>query len=190
MLPQFSFIHAAGASQPFLLTLVPSLTFAPETVAFNFTCSNTDPAPTILGFNTLLLSSSKTLVPNLLSYTTTTSDDGILHIPGTTGTTNFYVTATNYGANGTIKISANTGSKALPVTLTVCETRILAPKCISGAKPSMSVTMTPGLEMDFAVFAKGTGTIPASFATNRIFVQFADKTGAVRGLASVALQTN
>jgi hypothetical protein len=41
----------------------------------------------------------------------------------------------------------------------------------------------------FGIFATASGAVPFLPATNRIFVQFSDATGVVRGSTSVAVET-
>jgi len=59
----------AGASQKFNITFVPNAPLAPIDVSFTFDCTNTNPAPIIIGFNTLLLSASLTPVPDMVALT-------------------------------------------------------------------------------------------------------------------------
>ena len=92
---------AAGAAQSFVFALTPTAPFAPTDVQFSFDCANSDPAPINVGLNTLLLSASNTPVPDIVALAATPTNDGIVNIPGTSGTGVFAVATVNVGASGT-----------------------------------------------------------------------------------------
>src|SRR5262245_20022563 len=91
-------------------------------VRFGFNCTNTGNADSILGLNTLLLTASRTVVPDVVALAATPTQDGILNIVGPTGSAAFGVATTNAGAGGIIAALADTGDAQVPVALTICET--------------------------------------------------------------------
>ena len=180
---------APGAAQSYVFAFIPTASFDPTDIKLGFTSTNTDPAPTISGVNTLLLSASATPVPDIVALAATASNDGILHIPGSTGTAAFAVATVNVGASSTITATANTGSATLPLTITLCQTNPQSGQCISAIGPSVTFTDNANDTPTVAVFATANGTVPFDPANNRIFVEFMDPSGIVRGATSVAVTT-
>jgi hypothetical protein len=180
---------AAGAAQSFVLATTPTAPFAPTDVQFSFVCSNTDPAPINVGLNTLLLSASDIPVPDIVALAATTTNDGILNIPGTNGTGAFAVATVNVGATGTITASADTGSGALPVNISLCQTDPATGQCISALGPIVTTMINANATPTFAIFVQGNGNVPFDPAANRIFVRFKDGGGLTRGSTSVAMRT-
>jgi hypothetical protein len=180
---------APGAAQSFILALTPQSAFAPSDVAFSFTCTNSSPAASSTGLNTLLLSGSATPIPDVIVLAATASHDGIVNIPGATGTGAFAVATANVGAGGAITASADSGAGNLPVTTTICQTDPISGQCLSGPAATAQATINANATPTFAIFVKGNATIPFQPAANRIFVKFRDAGGAVRGSTSVAVRT-
>ncbi len=180
----------AGAAQSFVLALTPSSPVAPTDVVFTFDCANTPPAATVVGVNTLLLSASATAVPDIVALAATPDNDGIVNIPGATGTGVFAVATANVGAGGPITASADTGSAILPVAVTLCETNAATGQCASATGPSVTITINANATPTFGIFVRGTGSgVPFDPAANRIFVRFKDTGGVTRGATSVAART-
>ena len=119
----------------------------------------------------------------------TASNDGILHITGNTGSNAFAVATVNLGISSAITATANTAGTNLPLTLFLCQTNPTSGQCTSSIGTSVATTINAGTTPTFAIFANATGSIPFVPQTNRIFVQFTDASGAVRGLTSVAVET-
>jgi virginiamycin B lyase len=180
---------APGAAQSFILALTPQSAFAPSDVAFSFTCTNSSPAASSTGLNTLLLSGSATPIPDVIVLAATASHDGIVNIPGATGTGAFAVATANVGAGGAITASADSGAGNLPVTTTICQTDPISGQCLSGPAATAQATINANATPTFAIFVKGSATIPFQPAANRIFVKFKDAAGAIRGSTSVAVRT-
>jgi len=178
----------AGGTQTFVIALTPSASIAPTPVAFEFACETANAAPIEVGVDTLLLSASTTPVPDIVALVATTSNDGILHIPGTGGSAALAVATINLGSASTITASVNTGSTSLPVSFLICQTDPTTSDCL--ASPTTSVTASIGTNTTptFGVFATATGAVAFSPATSRIFIDFSDTT-AVRGSTSVAVET-
>lgn len=189
---------AAGGSQSFVIGLTPTATFGPVEESFSFACNNIAPAPVDTGLNTLLLSSSATPVPDIVALAVTPSADGALRINGTTGTSNcsgcglnsFAVATVNLGSAATITATAAANSVGMPLSLAICQTNPSTGVCVSGpGSQGASAVATIGANATptFAIFAAASGDIPFQPQTNRIFVQFTDSSGTIRGATSVAV---
>jgi hypothetical protein len=178
----------AGQFQSFVIALTPTAAFNPTNIPFSFACNNVAQAPSQTGLNTLLLSASGTPVPDIVALAATPKGDGILHIPGPTGSAAFAVATVNLGASATITATANTGSTTLPVTLTICQTNPQTGQClVLPPTPSVTTTINADATPTFSIFATASGSVPFLPAVNRIFVQFSDSGSVVRGSTSVAV---
>jgi hypothetical protein len=180
---------AAGGSQSFVIALTPTAAIAPTDVGFNFSCTNTTPAPIVTGLSTLLFSASTTPTPDIVALAATATNDGIVHVPGASGVGAFAVATVNLGAGASITAAANTGDASLPLTITMCQTNPTSGKCLQTPSPKVSTTINAGTTPTFAVFVAASGTVPFDPANSRVFVQFTDSTNAVRGETSVAVET-
>ena len=180
---------AAGAPQSFVFAVTPTAPFPPTDLQLSFACANTNPAPITVGLNTLLLSASTTPVPDIVALAATTTNDGIVNIPGTNGIGAFAVATVNVGASGSINASADTGSAALPVNISLCQTNPGSGQCISTIGSSVTTQINTGATPTFAIFVQGGGNVPFDPAANRIFVRFTDGGNVTRGSTSVAVRT-
>lgn len=178
-----------GAAQSFVFSLMPISPIAPTDVQFSFDCSNTNPAPVNTGLNTLLFSASTTLVPDIVALAATTTNDGIVNVPGTNGTEAFALATVNVGASGSITASADTGSATLPVNISLCQTNPANGRCISAIGSSVATTINANGTATFGIFVQGSGNVPFDPAANRIFVRFQEAGGVTRGSTSVAVRT-
>ena len=180
---------AAGASQSYVFAFTPTADLPSTEVELAFDCTNTDKAPVTVGLNTLLLSAATDPVADIAALATTPSGDGVVGLPGGTGTGAFAVATANVGNSSTITASPDTGVTALPLTLSICTSDPLTGVCQASPAPSVTTRIDAGATPTFSVFAKGNGTVPFDPATNRIFVRFKDAGGVTRGSTSVAVQT-
>lgn len=180
---------AAGAPACFVISITPSAAFDPTEVAFSFAGVNTAPVATLVAINTLLMSASLTPVPDIVALAATVTNDGIVHVPGPTGTGAFAVATSNVGAGGLITVSANPGAAVLPVTISLCRTDPILGTCISAIGPSVTVQMSAAATSTFGIFVTATGAIPLDPANSRVFVVFQDAGAVTRGRTSVAVQT-
>lgn len=179
---------AAGENQSFIFAFQPSAPISPTEVLMTYDCTNSAPAPVTVGVNTLLLSASATPVPDIVALAATPSGDGIVDLPGTNGVNAFAVATVNVGATGTITASA-VPSTSLPLVLSICETNPATGACLSGPASSTTSSVSGGATPTYSIFVTGTGTVPFDPAANRIFVEFRDGGGLVRGSTSVAVRT-
>jgi hypothetical protein len=142
-----------------------------------------------VGLNTLLLSASTTPVPDIVALAGTLTNDGIVNVPGATGTGVFAVATSNVGAGGSITVSADTGSANLPIGVTLCQTNPATSVCVASATPTVTTQINANATPTFGIFVAGTGTVPFDPANNRVFVRFKDAGGVTRGSTSVAVRT-
>jgi hypothetical protein len=180
---------AAGAAQSFVFAFTPTGAFAPTEVMVSFDCANTDPAPSIPGLNTLLLTAASTPVPDIVALAATLMNDGVVRIPGATGTGVFAVATVNVGASGAITAMADTGGVTLPVALTICETNPTTGACIAAPASSVTTQMNANATPTFGIFVMGNDTVPFDPAHHRIFVRFRDADGVIRGATSGAVRS-
>jgi hypothetical protein len=199
-----------GGLQYFFFAIWPAVSMPTTEVQFNFAGTNTPPAPTISGLNTLLLSatllSATTPAPPdvFVSVATCPSDDGVpltVNIPGSTGVAGFVAPMINIGAAGQVTVSANTapapGAPTLPVQFFLCQTDAVG-NCVKplGGYSSGPVTMTigSGEETSFNILAQGTGgSIDFNPAVNRVFLivtEGSTTSGPNRGLSSAGIRTH
>jgi hypothetical protein len=177
---------AAGAAQSYVFAIAPSTPMEPSDVQLSFDCTSTEPAPITNGLNTLLLSASATAVPDIVAFAATMTNNGIVTL-SSTGV--FAVATANVGTAGTITVSADTGSAALPLVINLCETDPGTAQCISAIGPSVATQINGNTTATFGVFVTSAGNVPFEPAVNRIFVRFRDEGGITRGSTSVAVRT-
>ena len=181
---------APGVAQNFVIAFTPTGAFVSTDVQLSFACANSDPAPIISGVNTLLLSASPTPVPDIVALAATLNNDGIVTVPGTTGTGVFSVATVNVGASGSITAMTDTGGAALPLNIFLCQTNPTTGQCISALGPTVTTQINANTTPTFALFVVGTGTVPFDPANNRVFVRFRDTGNDTRGSTSVAVRTS
>lgn len=145
------------------------------------------------GRNTLLLSATDGS-PDVVAVAATCASDAppeqVLNLPGVQGSNAFAVTALNVGAAGQITVVPTTGTLALPVHLSLCQTDPQTGQCLQlPPTTSVDLQMGTGAIATFTVFVQGkaqTGYDPA----RRIFVEFRDATEQTRGEVSVPVRTH
>ena len=124
-----------------------------------------------------------------MALAATAQNDGILHIIGRSGSNAFAVATVNVGASASITVTANTSAATLPLAIILCQTNPMSGQCISSIGPNVTTTIGANATPTFAIFATASGSVPFVPQTNRIFVEFSDASGTVRGSTSVAVQT-
>src|SRR5262245_56810312 len=179
----------AGVPQSYVIGLTPSAPIAPTDVKFSFDCTNTDPASVIPGIDTLFFSASNTSVPDIVALTATITNDGIVNLPGTSGTGAFAVATVNVGATGNITASADTGGGSIPVNVFVCQTNPGTGDCLASPTNAVTTTINANATPTFGIFVQGAGNVAFDPAANRVFVRFKDGGAVIRGSTSVAVRT-
>ncbi len=178
----------AGEFQTFVLGFTPTALISPVDVQLAFNCGNTGSAAVVPGLDTLSLSAAPNPVPDIVALVATLGNNGIVNIPGATGTGVFAVATIDVGAGGTITAVADTGSASLPVLISICQTNPVSSACLAPPRNSVTVAVDANATPTFGVFITGHDTVPFNPATNRVFVRFASG-GITRGSTSVAVQT-
>jgi hypothetical protein len=136
-----------------------------------------------------LLTAAGTPIPDIVALAATLTNDGVVHIPGSTGTGVFAVATVNVGTSGTITATVDTGDVSLPATLTICETNPTAGTCIAAPASNVTTQINTNATPTFGLFVLGNGSVPFNPARNRILVRFLDPQGVTHGATSVAVQT-
>src|ERR1051325_9874316 len=184
--PNTPFSLLNGASQSLVLALLPQAAIAPTEEHFVFQCSGANPAVSIQGVNTLLLSASTTQPPDIVALAATTTQDGILHLTGTNAQA-FAIATINLGPASTITVSADWGDINLPLSLLVCQTNPTTGACLGSPAQSVSLSIGANATPTFGFFASANGPVPFFPALVRAFARVKDSTGAIRGSTSIAL---
>ena len=178
-----------GGFQTFVVGFTPTAPLPSTDIKLTFTCTNTAPASVVVGLTTLLLSASSAPIPDIVALAATLNHDGIVNIPGGTGTGVFAVATVNVGASGAISASADTGGTSLPVNILLCQTNPSTGLCLTAPTSSVTTQINANATPTFGVFVAGTATVPFDPAKNRIFVRFKDAGSVTRGATSVAVRT-
>ncbi len=181
---------APGTAQSFVMFVSLDGVFAPLDSGLAFECANAPPAGTLVGTNTLLLSSSAQPVADIVALAATASGDGIVRL--TNGVGAFSVATVNVGTGANISVIAESAVNVLPVTIAICQTNPLTGACINPATPltdPVTLTIEGGGTPTFSVFVSESSPVGADAAGNRIRVVFRDNNGAIRGRTSVAVQS-
>jgi len=182
-------IAANDGLQTFLLTFQGSTAFSVPGMALDFDCAGAAPAAIVTGVDTVDLTLSSSPVADIIALSATATSNGIAELPeGGVGA--FAVASINVGTTAAITVSVDTGTAALPLTATICETNPSNGQCL--APPAASVTLNFAGEAapTFSVFLQSSGAIPFAPASSRVFVQFKDASGGLHGSTSVAVETN
>lgn len=191
---------APGGSQSFVIGITPTAPFFSTEVKFVYGGTNTASVNAILGLNTLLLSGSLFPEPDIVALGATLNNDGIVNIPGATGTGVFAVATVNVGAAGTITAFAHAtfGAFNRPPTILICETNPANGACKAAPASSVTRRIATSETPTYGVFVTGNGIVAFSPGVNRVYVKFADpllgfmgETGGWRdaGATSVAVRT-
>jgi hypothetical protein len=179
----------AGGFQTYVFAITPTAAFASTSVALSFTCSGLDPAPTLTGINTLLLTASATSLPDVVALAATTSGNGIVSLPTRFGSAAFAVATVNLGAADTISVSADTNGVTLPVSITICQTNSVTGACLATPTTTVQVPIGTSATPTFGIFVTGTDNVAPLPGADRIAVRFTSSGNTVVGSTSVAVQT-
>lgn len=195
--PLFDLTNGAGIN--FVLGLTPMRTTDAAGYVFlpQISCENADLAP-IEGVNSVLASIGAAPVPDILSIGATPSADGVVRIPATGNRINFLsAAAVNIGTgdgsagatDATVTASVDTGAASLPVTLEVCETAPTGGCITPRGETEVTTVFAQNAAKFFAVFVRANGeeTVPFNPANARVFLRFADASGAIRSVTSAAI---
>jgi hypothetical protein len=186
---------APGAFATWALRIISSAPISPTNVELGYECLNAPPADPLIGINTLLISATSKPTPDIVAIALTASGDGVLRIDGAGSAAAFATATVNVGLGGTITASARKSLDSagplnvMPLSLSICQTDPLSGACTSEIGPSVTTTIDSDDTPTFSIFATAEGSIPFDPATFRIFIEFTDSEGQVRGSSSVAVTT-
>ena len=188
---------AAGKLQTYVFSLTPNAPIAPIEIEFSFNCSNTNPATTIVGVNTLQFTASAAPVPDIVALATGGTNG---YTPGTVAFPYlaprkgaFVAAATNLGASASITVSADTGNAVLPMTITICESDPATGACLAAPTSTVTLTIDTKGTPTFNIFVEDNSVPDPSGAglfdpaVYRIYLRFKDQQGIVRGSTSLAV---
>jgi hypothetical protein len=181
----------AGGLQTFMLAFTPRSTASiaqAANVALRFKCTNADAAPVFDTVNMLTLSFDSVPVPDVIPIAATPSGNGIVQLPGATGSSFFAAAAVNIGVSASLTVIP-TVRPGVAAGALICETNPSTGVCLASPAPSVTRTFATNATPTFTVFVTGAGTIAADPSINRIALNFVDGGGVVRGETSVAVQT-
>jgi len=188
--PNTSVPISAGDLQTFVIAILAGAPYPPTNVQFTFVCDGFAAATPIVGVNTLLLTFDANPAPDVIALAATVQDDGIVHVTtGSPPTGAFAVATDNLGSGDTITVATNTGTAALPIGVTVCQTNPTTGQCLQTPAATVSTTINSNATPTFGIFVSASSAVPFDPATNRIFVTFTDSTNTIRGGTSVAVET-
>ena len=185
--PAVSIPVGGAATWAFLIVVEEEL--PPTDVELIFDCENSAPASIYPGINTLLLSASSTPTPDVVALALTATGDGVLAIDGSAGSGAFVTASINVGSAGAVDVTARASDVNLPVDITICQSNPATAVCLSPPSAVASLTIGPGETPTFSIFATARGNISLDPANSRVYVEFRDAGGAIRGSTSVAVQT-
>lgn len=180
---------AAGAAQSFLLAFDTTAAFASTDVQFAYVCTGAASALPIVGVNTLKLVFDANPVPDLITVGVTPSNDGFVRTGGPSGAGVFAISAVNIGAAGVITAKARVTGNNTPLSVGVCQTNSTTGACMAAPTTSVTATISNNQITTWGAFAQASGTIAPDPAQFRIFFEFTDATGVVRGSTSTAVTT-
>ncbi len=184
---------AAGAAQNFVVGFAPNAPFPLTELQLSYSCTGVAPAPVTVGLDTFLLLSSATPTPDIVALAATAGNDGIVDIPGASGTGAFSVASINLGSalnNAVVYGYGDSGASDLFITVQICQTDPTSGQCLAPPAPSVTTSIGPGETPTFAFFVTGqNATIPFDPAINRILVNFTDSGLYLLGQTSVAVRT-
>jgi hypothetical protein len=178
-----------GGIQNFVLGVRPSQTTVfPQDIPLIFRCSNVQKVATTYGTNTVMLAASVSPTPDMIALAATVTNDGVVNIPGPTGTGVFAASVINVGAAGTITARVDDNLRGLAVSMQICRTNPSTGACLAPPGTSVTSTFAANEAGTYTVFATGTGNVPFDPARNRLFLRLTESS-VLRGATSVAVRT-
>jgi streptogramin lyase len=180
---------SAGGHQTYVIGILASAPYPSTNVQFTFICDGVGPAAPIVGVNTLLLTFDANPVPDVIAVGLTPSNDGFAHTGGNSGAGLFVIASDNIGLTGSLTARARLSNASLPITATVCQTDPHTAACLATASATVTSTINTNQTSTWAVFLAASGAVNADPANNRVFFEFVDSGGTVRGSTSTAVTT-
>jgi hypothetical protein len=189
---------APGATQTFYFFFSEiDSPYATTQVVLGFDCAGVSPSivgagQTIAGVNTLLITADPKPVADIITVGLTPSNDGYARIPGVGGTGLFVIASTNIGAQTQLTARVRTLDPSTPVKAVVCETNVSDGQCKSTPSPTVTRNINHNENTFWSAFVTTTAnaSVLSDPAHNRIYFEFVDANGLVRGSTSTAVTTN
>ena len=178
-----------GGAATWAFQIVVEEELPPTDVELIFDCENSSPASVYPGINTLLLSASSTPTPDVVALALTATGDGVLAIDGPAGSGAFVTASINLGSSAVMDVTATASDANLPVDITICQSNPATAVCLAPPSSVASLTIGAGATPTFSIFATARGNIALDPANNRVYIEFRDAGGAIRGSTSVAVKT-
>ena len=126
-----------------------------------------------------------------MALVATISNNGVVTVPFSQNQMGAFAAATiNVGGAGQLTLSADTGSVALPISVTLCPTNPATAQCLAPPASSLQVSLGTGTTSTFSAFVTASGPVPPAFGLSRIFLRFTDADGVQHGSTSVAVETD
>jgi hypothetical protein len=182
----------AGGSQSYVFGYNALSAMQPTDVALGYRCtsaSGSEYVSTIIGVNSILLAFDANPVPDLIAVGLTPSNDGFSRTGGPSGTGVFAIASSNVGLGGQLTARARLSDPAMPATTLVCQTNPNTGACLSPPAPTATATVNQNETTTWSAFIQATGEILEDAARNRVFFEFLDTGGVVRGSTSTAVTT-
>jgi len=183
---------APNSNASFVMLLRSDQPIAPVQLRWAATCSRGTGTSAIDGVNTLQFSASQSPSPDLLAIAATLQNDGVMHMQGnSTGNSAGVagIAAVNIGAAGTLSVRPRVTS-APDLAVTICATNPVTGACIEPASVSLSQPFAADSVLTYSVFATTSGSLALDPANRRIFVEFFDEGGSLRGATSIAVESS
>ncbi len=115
---------AGNGSQNFLLSFQSSSALSVTSMPLVFSCTGSQPAPSTPGVNTVDLLFSSTPIPDIIALSATSSGNGIVTVPYSTGgSAAFAADSIDVGTAGSLTVEVDTGAASLPLAVFVCANR-------------------------------------------------------------------
>jgi hypothetical protein len=189
--PDVAVVVPPGAVQNFIFAIIPSAPINSQDIPLIFDCAGTTPAVNISGLNTFLLSASTEPAPDMVAIAATTTNDGIVNLPGDLGTHVFATATINIGAPGTVTATVDDNGRNLPLKVALCQADPSTGACINPPVPGPSavIAVENNSVATFTAVVTGTGNVPFDPAINRLFMRFKTADGITRGATGVAVRT-
>jgi virginiamycin B lyase len=187
--PNTSVPLSANGLQTFVIAILAGAPYPSTNVQFTFICDGVAAAAPIVGVNTLLLTFDANPVPDMIAVGLTPSNDGFAHTGGNSGTGLFVIASDNIGLSASLTARARLSNPSLPITATVCQTNPQTAACLATPSSSVTATINNNQTSTWAAFLTASGAVNPDPAANRVFFEFVDSGGIVRGSTSTAITT-
>jgi hypothetical protein len=188
-----------GQSQSLFFAITPTDVLPSVDIDVVFSCvdasSNLHQVGNVIGLNTFLLNAKSIDGPDMIAIGATLTGDGIVDLPGATGSNAFSAAAINIGGPAgsmtPVIASIDDGGRNLPVSVSICQSDPTTSACINPTTPGPSATLSiaPNQTVTYSAFVTGTGNVPFDPANNRLFLRFKTTDGATVGATTVAVRT-